>query len=135
MAAARDPAANVAERLRTGRLAETYFMRNSDSICGLPPESLLDCRDFACGFDFGVRDRDLLAIEVKGLKTRRGSILFTDSEWNQANRRQDDYWLVIVGGLEREPRAKLIRHPAAVLSVISSIRNVSTTSWTANVAV
>lgn len=135
MAAARDPAANVAERLRTSRLAEAFFMANCETICGLPPKSLVDCRDFACGFDFGVHGQDLLAIEVKGLKPMRGAILFTDSEWNQANRRETNYWLVVVGGLEHRPRAKLIKHPAAELTVTSSIRNVSAVSWKANVAV
>ena len=99
MATATDPAANVAERLRTGRLAEVHFMENCEAICGLSPDSLLDCRDFACGFDFRVHGQDLLAIEVKGLKTTHGSILFTDSEWNQANRRESNYWLIVVGGL------------------------------------
>jgi hypothetical protein len=93
MAAARDPVVNVAERLRTGRLAETFFMENSESICGFPSEALLDCRDQACGFDFGVHGRDLLAIEIKGIKTLRGTILFTDKEWNQANHKENNYWL------------------------------------------
>jgi hypothetical protein len=135
MAAARNPAANVAERLRTGRLAEAHFIANCQTICGLPSNSLVDCRDFACGFDFGVHGRDLLAIEIKGLKLMRGAILFTDSEWNQANRRETNYWLVVVGGLDRHPRARLIKHPAAELRVSSSIRNISAVSWSANVTV
>jgi Domain of unknown function (DUF3883) len=135
LASARDPVANVAERLRTGRLAETYFMENSESICGISAKSLLDCRYQACGFDFGVHGRDLLAIEVKGLKTMRGGILFTDAEWNQANRREDNYWLIVVGGLERHPRAMVVKHPAISLTVTSSIRNVSAISWRANVSV
>jgi hypothetical protein len=135
LASARDPVANVAERLRTGRLAETYFMENSELICGVSSKSLLDCRHQACGFDFGVHGRDLLAIEVKGMKTLRGAILFTDAEWNQANRRESNYWLVVVGGLERHPRAMLVTHPAISLKVTSSIRNISAISWKANVSV
>ena len=135
MAVAKDPVANVAERLRTGRLAETFFMDNCEAICGVPRKLLLDCRDQACGFDFGVQGQNELAIEVKGLKPMRGSILFTDSEWNQANRRAANYWLVIVGGIDRQPRAMLVKHPSLLLTVKSSIRNVCAISWRANVVV
>lgn len=126
---------NVAERLRTGRLAEGHFIENSERICGIPTKSLLDCRDQACGFDFGVVDQSALAIEVKGIKSMRGAILFTDYEWNQANRRAANYWLVIVGGIPDQPRAMLIRHPASLLSVTSSIRQTSVISWKATVIV
>jgi hypothetical protein len=135
MAAAKDRVVNVAERLRTGRLAENYFMQNCQTICGIPPELLLDCRDQACGFDFGVEGQRALAIEVKGLKAMRGAILFTDNEWDQANRRQDNYWLVIVGGIERQPRGMLVKHPSLSLKVTSSIRNVCIMYWQANVVV
>jgi hypothetical protein len=135
IATAKAAVANVAERLRTGRLAETFFMEHSEAICGVSRKSLLDYRDQACGFDFGVRGKDLLAIEVKGLKLLRGPILFTDNEWNLANRRENNYWLVIVGGLEKKPQATLIKHPAGSLKVKSLIRNVSAISWTANVSI
>jgi len=135
MTGAKGALANVAERLRTGRMAEVHFMSHCEAICGIPSNVLRDCRDQASGFDFAVTGRDLLAIEVKGLKTMRGAILFTDSEWNQANRRMSDYWLVIVGGLDHHPRARLIKHPAARLKVVSSIRLATTFAWTTNVAV
>ncbi len=105
ISAERGPAENVAERLRTGRLAEVFFIENCERICGFSSTMLLDCREQACGFDFGVMDQAALAIEVKGMKTVRGQILFTDREWNQANHRQLDYWLVVVGSLGKDPRA------------------------------
>jgi hypothetical protein len=135
MAVARDPVQNVAERLRTGRLAEEFFLENSERICGVAAKLLLDCRDQACGFDFGVEGQNRLAIEIKGLKALRGAVLFTDSEWNQANRRAADYWLVVVGGIGRQPRGKLITDPVSTLTAISSIRRTSVVSWTANVVV
>ena len=135
MAVDRDPVQNVAERLRTGRLAEEFFLENSEQICGVGPKLLLDCRDQACGFDFGVEGQDRLAIEIKGLKALRGAILFTDSEWNQANRRAADYWLVVVGGIDRQPRGRLITDPVSALKAISSIRRTSVVAWKANVVV
>jgi hypothetical protein len=57
MAVARDPVQNVAERLRTGRIAGEIFLENSEQICGIARRVLRDCRDQACGFDFGVEGR------------------------------------------------------------------------------
>jgi len=126
---------NVAERLRTGRIAEDYFLTHSKRICGIAPRQLVDLRFEARGFDFGVRDQDSLAIEVKGLKASRGQVLFTAHEWSQANGRAEDYWLVVVGSIGSTPRARLIRHPAHELSAVSSLRQATVVSWRAAVAV
>lgn len=135
LAEAKETVTNVAERIRTGKLAEKYFMEHSETICGVPSGSLLDCRDLACGYDFGVAGRQSLAIEVKGMKAIRGAILFSDGEWRQANRRKADYWLVVIGGLADRPRARLIENPSSSLAVSSSIRKVTEYRWTATVTV
>jgi hypothetical protein len=57
IATARGSFENVAERLRTGRMAEAYFLANCERVCGIPLKSLIDFRDQACGFDFRVVDR------------------------------------------------------------------------------
>lgn len=134
MATTRARVENVAERLRTGRLAEEYFLANSMTICGFPPSNLVDYRAEARGYDFGVTHESKLAIEVKGLKLTRGEVLFTDHEWQQAIRRQADYWLVVVGSIEREPRGMLIRHPSSSVKVTSSVRQSTVLSWRAKVA-
>jgi 5-methylcytosine-specific restriction protein A len=132
---ARSAADNVAERLRTGRLAEEFFLANSTHICGIEPPRLRDVRIEARGFDFGVKTNASIAIEVKGLKTRRGSILFTEWEWAQANQRKLDYWLVVVGAIGNEPIARLIKHPVRELQASSSLRHTTAISWRANVEV
>ena len=126
---------NVAERLRTGRMAEAYFLANCERVCGIPSKSLIDCRDQACGFDFGVVDKNEIGIEVKGLKSVRGQILFTDHEWDQASRRKLDFWLVVVGGLDKQPRATLIKDPAASIAVTASICQISAITWRATITV
>lgn len=88
---------NVAERLLTGRRAEEYFLAHSHSLVGIEAERLLDRRQSACGYDFGVTRSPEVGIEVKGLKHGSGEILFTDREWNEANIRLDNYWLVVIG--------------------------------------
>jgi len=134
MARTRARVENVAERLRTGRLAEEYFLANSARICGFQPAEIVDYRLEARGYDFGVTHASRLAIEVKGLRRMRGDILFTDHEWQQAVRRQADYWLVVVGSIERQPRGMLIKHPSASIKVVSSLRQSTVLSWRANVA-
>ncbi len=135
IAATRERVENVAERLRTGRLAEDYFLHNSAQICGFPSADLIDYRIEARGFDFGVRRDERLAIEVKGLKLLRGQILFTDFEWQQANRRKGDYWLVVVGSVVSEPRALLVKDPASSVTVVSSLHQNTVVSWKANISV
>ncbi|MEZ4727593.1 MAG: hypothetical protein R3E79_10720 [Caldilineaceae bacterium] len=68
---------NVAERLLTGRRVEEYFLANTQQIIEIPSQSIIDLRDAACGYDFGVQAQPQWAIEVKGLKTNRGVIQFT----------------------------------------------------------
>jgi hypothetical protein len=97
---------NVAERLRTGGLAERYFLENCVDIVDVQNADILDHRALARGYDFGVKDKPHIAVEVKGLKQKRGRIAFTDREWNEALARRVNFWLVIVGNLEAKPIAR-----------------------------
>ncbi|MBY0230494.1 MAG: DUF3883 domain-containing protein [Gemmataceae bacterium] len=124
----------VAERLLTGRRAEEFFLAHSTELVGHLREALLDRRLDACGYDFGVADGPL-AIEVKGMKGSAGSVLFTDREWREAAARRGDYLLVVVGDLDEEPRARVIRDPFGTLEAESSVRVSVATVWTASVSV
>ncbi|HEY8751868.1 MAG TPA: DUF3883 domain-containing protein [Tepidisphaeraceae bacterium] len=126
---------NVAERLRTGGLAERYFMENSAEIVDVQETHLLDHRTHAGGYDFGVKDRPNVVIEVKGLKHKRGGILFTDREWSEALLRRIDYWLVLVGNLETKPVARVMRNPTAELTATCRYHTTITATWQANVVV
>lgn len=126
---------NVAERLRTGRLAETFFMENSQKIADVHAALILDHRNLARGYDFGVHERAAIAIEVKGIKQARGGIAFTDREWSEAMARRQDYWLVVVGNLETNPIARLIPDPTAALRAKCQYQTTIAASWRATVAV
>ena len=126
---------NVAERLRTGRVAEQFFLEHSNAIIKIAPSLILDYRALARGYDFGVRERDGIAIEVKGLKQKRGGILFTDREWSEANVRRADFWLVVVGNIEANPIARLIPDPVAALKAECKYQTTIAASWRATVAV
>lgn len=127
--------ANVAERLLTGRRAEEYFLKNCKNIINVVRSSIQDHRNAACGFDFGIRGRERVAVEVKGIKASRGDVLFTDREWTEATSRRDDYWLVVVGNIETSPVARAIRDPVATLDATCRYQTSIAASWRANVAV
>ena len=78
---------------------------------------------------------DDIAIEVKGLKQKRGGILFTDREWSEAKIRRADFWLVVVGNLESNPIARLIPDPIVTLHAECKYQTTIAASWRANVAV
>ncbi len=126
---------NVAERLLTGRLAEEFFLAHSLSIANVAPSLIMDHRTLARGYDFGVRAREDIAIEVKGLKQMRGGILFTDREWSEAEARRADFWLVVVGNIDASPIARLIPDPAGVLDAKCRYQTTVTPSWRATVDV
>ncbi len=126
---------NVAERLLTGRRAEEYFVQHSESLVGIRPEQLLDRRQLACGYDFGVRRRAEVAIEVKGLKPAAGDVLFTDREWTEASMRLDNYWLVVVGNLDSAPRGRVIRNPQRAIRATCSHQLSITAVWRARVSI
>ncbi|MEK6701804.1 MAG: DUF3883 domain-containing protein [Planctomycetota bacterium] len=126
---------NVAERLRTGRLAETFFMENSQNIANVHASLILDHRNLARGYDFGIQKRADIAIEVKGIKKMRGGVMFTDREWSEATARRQDYWLIVVGNLEANPIARLIPDPTTELSAKCQYQTTIAASWRATVAV
>jgi len=126
---------NVAERLRTGRLAEDFFLANSESIANVKRLQVLDHRAMARGYDFTIRDREDVAIEVKGMKKKRGGIMFTDREWSEAKTRRADFWLVLVGNIEANPVARLIPDPTAALQAKCQYQTTIAASWRATVAV
>ena len=126
---------NVAERLLTGRLAEEYFLANSEEIVNVPPAEILDMRQAACGYDFGIRSQPEIAIETKGIRASKGEILFTDREWVEAKRRGSLFWLVVVGDVNRRPCFRLFRDPYKLLDAKCRHQTIVTASWHSRVSV
>lgn len=126
---------NVAERLQTGRLAEEYFLANSVDIIGIAIADILDHRQSAQGYDFGIRGEPHRSIEVKGLKGSRGAILFTDREWSEARQRRGDYVVVLVGNIATTPRARIIHDPTSSLKAECRCRTSLAVEWTSIVSV
>ncbi len=120
---------NVAARLRTGRLAEEYFMKHSKMICGIDPDALMDHRLNASGYDFASALNMNQAIEVKGLAKKSGQLLFTDLEYQTAKSKASDYLLVVVGNLESSPSFSTISDPANCMQMSLISRQQLTVGW------
>ena len=123
---------NVAERLLTGRRAEDYFVERYESILEAPGSTLEDFRISAQGYDFGIRERPGLAIEIKGIRGSSGEVLFTDREWSVAGVRREDYWLVVVGDLETSPRHRILTDPTARLDARCRVQTSVSATWQAH---
>jgi hypothetical protein len=130
----RPRAHNVAERLFTGRRAESLFVCNCEAWIGIPRSEIVDRRDSALGFDFAVAGISERAIEVKGLRSDSGAIQFTDREWSEAKVRRSEYWLVVVGHVVAEPKFRLWKDPHSILSVQCRYQQSVAAVWTSRVA-
>lgn len=110
-------------------------MNNAYALLQVEPINLLDLRQAACAYDFGVRAQPGWTIEVKGLKQTKGNIQFTDREWSEARIRQENYWLVVVGNIATEPLPRIIRNPHAQLAAYSTYRQSIVVEWHSIVSV
>ncbi len=127
--------ANVAERLLTGRRAEDHFIRTCHEIINVPSSSLTDLRNTACGFDFSSDRFPGVAIEVKGIKATTGGILFTEREWLEAQKRQRDYWVIVIGNIPIDPTSRVFQDPINSFEARCQIVRSAATVWSAQVSV
>jgi hypothetical protein len=135
LAAVNRVAYNVADRLVTGRLAEEYFMANSQALIDVSADRLVDRRLSGCGYDFEIQDLPARALEIKGLKGNSGSVLFTEREWTEARARKEDYWVVVIGNLQGSPIHAIFPDPHVSLAAQSRFRQSLVLSWHASVRI
>ena len=110
-------------------------MRACEEIIRVPPSSLADLRNTACGFDFSTNRLPKIAIEVKGLKSESGGILFTEREWTEAHNRRQDYWVIVVGNLAVRPIARVFPAPVRAFQARCQLVKSSSTVWSAQASV
>ncbi|TCI42969.1 MULTISPECIES: DUF3883 domain-containing protein [unclassified Exiguobacterium] len=111
----------------TGKKAEEYF--SNWFATHYPNESLIDTRDFGCGYDFGLKDSESV-FEVKGIATDSGGIQFTDKEWSVARDKKENYYLVIVKNcLLGNPSIQVHPNPVSIFRAEKRISTVINVSW------
>jgi len=83
-----DSNSSFAQRLITGLAAEHYFEAIHANLPEFKGYSLENTTRYGCGYDFRLRtapaDDEFLAVEVKGLKGRGGSLTMTPKEHEAA---------------------------------------------------
>lgn len=114
----------------TGKAAEAffldYFKNKSLPVSG----KIIDTRDFGCGYDFEIQNGDQsYFIEVKGLASADGGILFTNKEWQTALKHGERYYLIIVKNLSDIPELVTIQNPASKLVPKKNIHTTIQVSW------
>ena len=109
----------IGNRQETGRLAEQYFKAHHASIDPRFAGECIDKTTSGEGHDFQTVSA-LTArtwVEVKGTAGPTGGVEMTLPEWVMAQRKGDDYYLVIVRNLAGSPYTEVIPNPAKYLGI------------------
>ena len=114
----------------TGKAAEAFYLEYFNNKA-LPVEGkIIDSRDFGCGYDFEIQDgKQSYFIEVKGLASVDGGILFTNKEWQTALKHGKKYYLIVVKNLSAIPELITIQNPASKLVPKKNIQTTIQVSW------
>lgn len=116
------------KRVATGKAAEEYFKINYKKY--FTDFSLLDTRDFGCGFDFKLESKNTFYyIEVKGLSENKGSFSLTQKEYDAAKKLQDKYCLFVVKNLKENPQESIFYNPLESLTLESKEHIITTISY------
>ena len=111
-----DEESQYARRLITGLAAERYF----ESVQAALPEfmgcSLENTTRLGCGYDYRLCPTvkgDFLAVEVKGLKDRAGSLSLTPKEYEVASALTTRFFLFVVKNFRETPFHEIYQNPLA----------------------
>jgi len=115
----------------TGEAAESFFVEYFRNTAKPVSGKLIDSRDLGCGYDFEIQNNGQSHfVEVKGLASNGGGILFTNKEWQTALKNKERYYLVLVKNLSVKPQLLIVKNPASKLKVKKNIYTTIQVSWT-----
>jgi hypothetical protein len=114
----------------TGKKAEQFFIEyhriNNSPIEG----ELNDTRDLGCGYDFEIKsESNQHFIEVKGLASNIGGLLFTNKEWETAKRERTKYTVCLVSNINEHPEISFINDPFSKLNPRKNIIQTVQVQW------
>ena len=104
----------LAKRLITGLAAEQYFESVHSSLPEFKGCELENTTRLGCGYDFrlsGGARKDFLAVEVKGLKERAGSLALTPKEYETASALTNRFFLFVVKNFQQSPFHEIYQNP------------------------
>lgn len=132
-----DEESSFAKRLITGLAAERYFESVQPGLPEFNDYVLENTTRLGCGYDFRLRSgtgKDFLAVEVKGLRERTGSLAFTPKEYEAAARLNSRFFLFVVKNFGQSPFHEMYQDPlAGDLQFTRSERVIVQVSWLASV--
>ena len=109
-------ASGFAKRLITGLAAERYF----ESVHSTLPEfhgfEIENTTQLGCGYDFRLipeRGKNFLAVEVKGIREKVGSVSLTPREYEVATELKNRFYLFVVKNFQKVPYHELYLNPVA----------------------
>ena len=81
-----------------------------------------------------VPNKEFVAVEVKGVKTKSGSLIMTDKEHSVANLLNNRYFLFVVKNLKETPTHECFQNPLnSDLTFVKYETNIKQISWSTNV--
>lgn len=103
----------------TGIQAESYFMNNYRNILMFSDSYLEDARLWGNGFDFQLTDmsNNINLVEVKGIRSKKGSIRMTEKEYSIADIYKSSFHLVVVANLDNHPYLCCVTNPLQSLDM------------------
>jgi len=128
---------NFAKRLITGLAAERYFESVQPSLPEFKDYSVENMTRIGCGYDFRLRSErcnEFLAVEVKGLKDRAGSLSLTPKEHEVARTLGGRFFLFVVKNFREVPFHQVYQDPLSGTLQFTRIERVTVQiSWMSRV--
>jgi len=112
----RDGETQFAKRLITGLAAERYFETVRTTLLEFKDCSIENTTRLGCGYDFRLCpavNGDFLAVEVKGLADRTGSLSLTPKEYEVASSLTGRFFLFVVKNFRESPFHEIYQNPLA----------------------
>lgn len=126
-----------ANRLITGLAAERYFESIHASLPEFRGYAAENTTRLGCGYDFRLRSgkiSEFLAVEVKGLRDRGGSLSLTPKEHEVATDLKDRFFLFVVKNFRESPFHEIFRNPlSGTIEFTRQERVLVQVSWVATV--
>jgi len=110
----RDGESFFAKRLITGLAAEHYFESTQPTLAQFKDFAVENTTRLGCGYDFRLHPQagsDFLAVEVKGIKEKSGSVSLTPKEHDMASALANRFFLFVVKNFREKPFHEVYQNP------------------------
>jgi hypothetical protein len=126
-----------AKRLITGLAAEEYFESVPPTLPEFKGYIAENVTRLGCGYDFRLRldtQKEFLAVEVKGLRDRTGTLSLTPKEHEIATALKERFFLFVVKNFHESPFHETFQNPiSGKLEFVKTERVIIQISWLASV--